>query len=105
MLLIIGKIATLFRIRLKANAKLQTQGTTKVPILYGEKNKKLLDELETQKTIRQIGFTPSDKSILVLFFKIHSLLSLKETQLKSSWTLEISTLTLINLLNLGLLNL
>ena len=59
----VGQIATPFRIRLKPNAKLQTQRPTKVPIHYREKLKKLLDELEKHNIIRQIGSTPSDKSI------------------------------------------
>ena len=59
----VGRIATPFRIRLKPNAKLQTQRPTKVPIHYREKLKTLLDELEKHNIIRQIGSTHSDKSI------------------------------------------
>ena len=59
----VGKIATPFRVRLKSNAKLQTQRPSKVPTHYRDKRKKLLDELEHRKIIRQIGSTPSDKSI------------------------------------------
>ena len=59
----VGQIATPFRSRLKPNAKLQTQRPTKVPIHYREKLKTLLDELEKHNIIRQIGLTPSDKSI------------------------------------------
>ena len=59
----VGQIATPFRIRLKPNAKLQTQRPTKVPIHYREELKKLLDELEKHNIIRQIGSTPSDKYI------------------------------------------
>ena len=59
----VGQLATPFRIRLKSNAKLQTQRPTKVAIHFREKLKKLLDELEKHKVIRQIGSTPSDKSI------------------------------------------
>ena len=59
----VGRIATPFRIRLKSNAKLQTQRPTKVPIHYREKLKTLLDELEKHNIIRQIGSTHSDKSI------------------------------------------
>ena len=40
----VGRIATPLRIRLKPNAKLQTQRPTKVPIHYREKLKTLLDE-------------------------------------------------------------
>ena len=81
----VGQIATPFRIRLKPNAKLQTQRPTKVPIHYREKLKKLLDEFEKHKIIRQIGSTQSDKSIfLTTFFKILSLLSPKEILLKLS---------------------
>ena len=58
----VGQIATPFRIRLKPNAKLQTQRPTKVPIHYREQLKKLLDELEKHNIIRQIGSTPSEKS-------------------------------------------
>ena len=59
----VGQIATPFRIRLKPNAKLQTQRPTKVPIHYRKKLKTLLDELEKHSIIRQIGSTHSDKSI------------------------------------------
>ena len=38
----VGQIATPFRIRLKPNAKLQTQRPTKVPIHYREKLKNFL---------------------------------------------------------------
>ena len=48
---------------LKPNAKLQSQKPTKVPIYYSEKLKKLFDELEKHNILRQIGSTPSDKSI------------------------------------------
>ena len=59
-----GQIATHFRIRLKPQTpKLQTQRTTKVPIHYREKLEKLLDDIEKHNSIRQIGSTPSDKSI------------------------------------------
>ena len=58
----VGQIATPFRIRLKPNAKLQTQRPTKVPIHYREKTQKLLDELDKHDIISQIGST-SDKSI------------------------------------------
>ena len=58
-----GQIATPFRIRLKPNAKLQTQRPKKVPIHYRAKLKTLLDELEKHNIIRQIGSTHSDKSI------------------------------------------
>ena len=57
----VGKIATLFKIRLKPNAKLQTQRPTKVPIYYRDKLKILLDELEDHNIIRQIGSTRSEK--------------------------------------------
>ena len=63
-----GQIATPFRIRLKPNAKLQTQRPTKVPIHYREKLKKLLNELDKHNIIRQIGSTPSDKSIYGTMF-------------------------------------
>ena len=53
----VGQIATPFRIRLKPNAKLQTQRPTKIPI------KNFLDELEKHNIIRQIGSTASDESI------------------------------------------
>ena len=42
---------------------MQTQRLTKSPIQYREKLKKLLDELEKHKIIRQSGSTPSDKTI------------------------------------------
>ena len=41
----VGQIPTHFRIRLKPNAKLQTQRPTNVPIHYREKLTKILDEL------------------------------------------------------------
>ena len=46
------KIPTLFRIRLKPNAKLQTQRPIKVRTQYKEKLMKLLVELEKHKNIR-----------------------------------------------------
>ena len=58
----VGRITTPFRIRLKPNAKLQTQRPTKSPIHYRENLKTLLDELEKHNIIRQIGSTHSDKS-------------------------------------------
>ena len=54
----VGQIATLFRIRLKPNAKLQTQRPTKVPIHYREKLKKLLDELEKKQYFSPNWFPP-----------------------------------------------
>ena len=57
----VGKICTPFRIRLKPNANLQTQRPTKVPIHYREKLNALLDELEKNGIIRQIGSTPHEK--------------------------------------------
>ena len=59
----VGQIVIPIRIRLKPNAKPQTQRPTKVPGQYREKLKKLLDELEKHNIIRQIGSTPSGKSI------------------------------------------
>ena len=57
----IGRISTPFRIRLKPNASLQTQRATKVPIHYRDKLNALLDELEKNGIIRQIGSTPNEK--------------------------------------------
>ena len=51
------------RIRLKPNAKLQTQRPTKVSVNFRDKLEKLLDELEHHNIIRQISSTPGDKSI------------------------------------------
>ena len=80
----VGQIATPFRIRLKPNAKLQTQSSTKVPIHRREKLKTLLDELEKHNIICQIGFTPSDKSIYGITFLNPLLLSPKEIPLNLS---------------------
>ena len=57
----VGKISTPFRVRLKPNANLQTQRPTKVPIHYREKLNALLEELEKNGIIRQIGSTPHEK--------------------------------------------
>ena len=51
----VGRLATPFRIRLKLNAKLQTQRPTKVPIHFRDKFKKLLDELEHHNINKQTG--------------------------------------------------
>ena len=53
------------RVRLKPKAKLQTRRSAKAPIHYRDK---LLGELKTHIIIRQIGSTPSDKSIYGPFF-------------------------------------
>ena len=51
--MILVEFLTLFE--LKPNANLQTQRPTKIPIHYLEKLNALLDELEKNGFIRQIG--------------------------------------------------
>ena len=58
----VGKIATLFRIRLKPNAQLITQRPSKVPIHYRDKLNNLLKELE-KHNIKRIGSSPQDKPV------------------------------------------
>ena len=57
----VGKISTIFRIRIKENCKLQTQRPSKVPIHYRERLNKLLIELEKYNIIKQIGSTSDEK--------------------------------------------
>ena len=59
----VGKISTLFRVRLKPNAQLITQRPSKVPIHYRDKLNALLKELEKHIIIKQIGFSPKDKPV------------------------------------------
>ena len=59
----VGKISTLFRIRLKPNAQLITQRPSKVPIHYSDKLNALLKELEQQNIIKQNGSSPQDKPV------------------------------------------
>ena len=56
----VGQISTPLRIRLKPNAKLQTQRPIEVPIHYREKLTNLLQELEKQNVNQQIGSNPSE---------------------------------------------
>ena len=98
----VGQIATLFRIRLKPNAKLQTQKPTKVPIHYREK---LLDELEKPNIIRQIGSTPSDKSIYGTTFLNPLIIIPKGDTIKVVLDARHLNSKTNHLLNLGLLNL
>ena len=58
-----GKIATPFRIRLKANAQFTTQRPFKVPINYRDKLNILLKELEKCNILKQIGSSPHDKPV------------------------------------------
>ena len=97
----VGQIATLFRIRLKPNAKLQTQKPTKVPIHYREK---LLDELEKPNFIRQIGSTPSDKSIYGTTFLNPLIIIPKGDTIKVVLDARHLNSKTNHLLNLGLLN-
>ena len=60
---VVGKISTLFRIRLKPNAQLMTQRPSKVPIHYRDKLNVLLKELEKYNIIKQIGSSPQDKPV------------------------------------------
>ena len=57
----VGKIATLFRIRLKPNAQLLTQRPSKTPVHYKEKLNNLLKELEKHNIIKQSSSSPEDK--------------------------------------------
>ena len=59
----VGKISTPFRIRLKPNAQLMTQRSSKVPIHYRDKLNILLKELEKYNIIKQIGSSPQDKPV------------------------------------------
>ena len=59
----VGKISTLFRIRLKPNAQLITQRRSKVPIHYRDKLNNLLKELEKHNIIKQIGSSAQDKPV------------------------------------------
>ena len=59
----VGKIATRFRIRLKPNAQLITQRSSKVPIHYRDKLIALPKEIEKYNIIKQIGFSPQDKPV------------------------------------------
>ena len=57
----VGKNATPFRVRLKANAQFMTQRPSKVPIHFREKLNTFPKELEKHNIKKQIGFTPHDK--------------------------------------------
>ena len=57
------KISTPFRFRLKPNAQLMTQRSSKVPIHYREKLNALLKELEKYNIIKQIGSSLQDKPV------------------------------------------
>ena len=59
----VGKITTLFCIRLKSNAQLLTQRPSKVPIHYRAKLNTLLKDLEKHNIIKQIGSIPQDKPV------------------------------------------
>ena len=59
----VGKISTPFRIRLKPNAQLMTQGFSKVPNHYRDKLNALLKDLEKYNIIKQIGSSPQDKPV------------------------------------------
>ena len=56
-----GEISTLFQIRLKLDAKMQTQRPTRVPTQCRERLNALLDDLQTFGTGKQIGSTRHDK--------------------------------------------
>ena len=60
----VGKIATPFRIRLKPNAQFFTQRPSKVPIHYRDKLNARLREIEKHNILKQISFTPQDKSVI-----------------------------------------
>ena len=55
----VGKISTLSRIRLKLNAKLQTQRPTDVPVQYREKQNAFLDDLQKNSNNKTIWFNAS----------------------------------------------
>ena len=57
----VGKTALPFRRRLKPNAQLLTQRSSKAPIHYREKLNNLHKELEKHNIIKQIGSSPEDK--------------------------------------------
>ena len=59
----VGKIATHFRIRLKPNAQLSTQRTSKVPIHYRDKLNTRPKELEKYNIVKQIGSSTQDKPV------------------------------------------
>ena len=57
----LGKIAKLFCIKLKPNAQIITQRSSRVPIHYRDELNAILKELEKHNIIKQIGFSPLDK--------------------------------------------
>ena len=59
----VGKISTLFRIRLKPNAQPMTQRPSKVPIRYRDTLNALLKKLEKYNITKQIGSSPQDKPV------------------------------------------
>ena len=59
----VGKSATTFRIRIKHNAQLIGQLSSKVPILYSGKLNTLLKELEKHNILKQISTSPQDKPV------------------------------------------
>ena len=59
----VGKTATPFGIRLKPNAQLITQRSSKVPIHYRDKLNTLLGQLVKHNIIKQIGSFPQDKPV------------------------------------------
>ena len=67
----VGKISASFRIRLKPDAKLQTQRPIKVPIQYCYKLNTLLDDSKTNVLKNQIWSTPHEELFLDLLFLIH----------------------------------
>ena len=59
--MMLGKIATPFRIRLKPYAQLLTQRPSKGPIHYREKLNDLLKDFEKHNIIKQIGSSLEEK--------------------------------------------
>ena len=57
----VGKIATVFQIRLRPNAQLLSQRPSKVPIHYREKLNTLPKDFEKHNIFKQIGSSPEDK--------------------------------------------
>ena len=97
-----GKCSTSRRIRLKPEAKLQSQRPSKVPIPYRDKLNTSLDDLQQKGLIKQIVSTPHEKPFNGRTFLTPLIFTKKQTiLLKLCWMLDLSIQTLINLLNLG----
>ena len=80
----VGKISSLFRIRLKSNAQLITQRPSKVPIHYRDKLNALLEELEKQNIKNKSVFSTRQTSLW--YITIH---------MPQKWSLSSSVMCII----------